>query len=324
MPVVSVVLVFPGYSPHLESTVASVLAQTWRDFEFVMVDNGAGLNPERLGHSGRDPRLVWVRLPRDEGIGVAINAGVAEARGEFIALHDWDDHSYPTRLERQVAELRRDPTLGIVSALADRMDSLGRPLPNRVFTLRESADFLRYSQYAAPFINPVAMGRRDIFLKTPWRREFRYAGDLDFQARVCERWRAAVLPEPLLRYRWHACQATQRHSTLIAQSRHVIALLTARRRAGRGEQGPVPALGEAVSPGEHARAVAEQALAERFAAPAAYLARRSIALDRRPQAVGGAMHLAYRAWRRASAAERRLVAALFLKGAVRALQVRPA
>lgn len=324
MPVVSVVLVFHRVSPHLPSAIASVLAQTWSDFELVLVDNGAGVAPEQLGPAGRDPRLVWVRLPRDEGIGVATNAGVAAARGEFIAFHDWDDLSYPTRFERQVAALRRDPSLGIVSALAEMIDEAGQPLGRRLFTLHDSAEFLRYSQYAAPFINPLTMGRRELFVATPWRREFRYAGDLDFQARVCERWRAAVLPEPLLHYRWHGTQTTQRYATLIAQSRHAIALLAARRRAGRSEEGPLPPLAENIPPAEHARAVAAQALAENFAAPAGYLARRSLAFDRRPRAVAAALRLAFQAWRNAPAGERSTVAALFFKGPVRALRVHPA
>lgn len=325
MPTVSVVLVFHRHLPYLASTLSSLLSQTWRDFELVLVDNGVGLTSGDLGGLGADPRLVWVRLLRDEGIGPATNAGLAVARGEFIALHDWDDLSFPHRLERQVEALRENPSVDLVSAHADMMDGEGRALGRRLFTLVNHGEFLRYSQYAAPFINPLLMGRRDVLTKLLWRPEFRYAGDLDFQARFCEHWRALVLPEVLMRYRWHSSQTTQRFARAIAQSRHVIALWTARRRAGRDETGGrTPPISDALTSSEHARQSATLALNEGYFAPAAYLARRSIALARHPLALWRAIGLAGAAFRRAPAADRRLVMRIFFSGPVRALNVRPA
>ena len=325
MPAVSVIMVFHRDTPYLRPAIASVLGQTWRDLELVLVDNGCGLPDGELGEAGREPRVRRVRLARDDGIGVAANAGLAAARGEFIAIADSDDLSLPSRLEQQVAALRADAGLGLVSAWADRIDEAGRPLGGRIFTLREPGEFPAYAQYAAPLVHPVATGRREVFAATPFRPPFRYTSELDFYARATERWRMAVLPEVLLRYRFYSTQTTQRHAANIEQSRCAINLLTARRRAGRPEElDGMDWMSEAVPAAEYCRRTAAQCLAEGFAVPAAYLARRSLVLERSPISVVGAARLAARAWRLAPARERRRVAAMFLTGPVRALNLRPA
>jgi GT2 family glycosyltransferase len=325
MPPISALMVFYRDTPFLRPAIAAALAQTCRDFELLLVDNGTGLSADALGEMGRDPRLRWVRRPRNEGIVGGHNAGIAAARGEFVALFDSDDLALPHRFERQLAALRADPALGLVSGLADRMDAAGRLSGRREFCLPDAAEHRAYAQYAAPVVTPVAMGRRELFAALPYRAEFSFAGDLDFQARASETTRFAVVPEVLLHYRWHAAQATQQYYGAIEQSRCVIQIATARRRAGRAEN--LPQAFEhtvAATAAESWRRGAAVCLAENFFVLAAFQARRSFALERSPAALLRATRLAGRAWRQASSAERGNVAKMFLSGPVRALGLHPA
>lgn len=324
MPLASVLMVFHRDTPFLRPAIASVLGQTLRDLELVLVDNGTGLTPEALGVAGQDARLTWVRLPTNVGIVGGHNAGVKAARGEFIALLDYDDLARPRRLELQVAALRANPRLGLVSALAQRIDAEGRSL-GKVFCLPDPAGHLAYAQFAAPVITPAAMARREVLEAFPYRGEFPFAADLDFQARVSERWPMAVLPEVLLDYRWYSDQTTQQRGTSIEQSRAAIQLAAARRRAGRPEElaGIIQALA-APTAAESWRRVAALCLAEGYAVPAAFAARRSFATERTARAFREAMRLGARAWRNAAPAERPLAARMFLTGPVRALGLRPA
>jgi hypothetical protein len=324
MPAVSVLMVFHRVTPFLLPAVRSVLEQTLGDLELVLVDNGTGLPAEVLGEAGVDPRVRWVRLPRNEGIPIGHNAGVAAARGEFVALLDYDDVALPQRLERQVATLRANPKLGLVSALAEQIDAEGRVV-GRVFCLPEPEAHWAYAQFAAPLITPAATGRREVFVELPYRPEFPFSADLDFQARVVERWRTAVLPEILLRYRWYPAQTTQRQIAAIEQSRCTIQLLTARRRAGRPEnlEGTRCQMAGS-SAAESWRRTAAQCLEERFSVLAAYHARRSFALDRSTAAALVATRLTARAWRQARGRERWMVLRMFFIGPVRALGLRPA
>jgi glycosyltransferase involved in cell wall biosynthesis len=324
MPAVSVLMVFHRDTPFLRPAIASVLGQTFRDFELLVVDNGTGLTAEALGPLGADPRIHWVRLARNEGIAAGHNAGVAAAQGEFIALLDYDDLALPQRLEKQVAALRADSGLGLVSALADRIDAGGK-VTGKVFCIPDPAGHRAYAQYAAPVITPVATGRRELFASIPYRPEFPFAADLDFQARATEHWRFAVLPEVLLQYRWYDDQTTQQKLAKIEQSRCAISLLTARRRAGRPEKlAEVLGMEAGLSPAEYSRRTADLCIMEGFHELAAYRARRSLAWERSPSSAWAAVRLGVQAWRRAGGAERGRVTRMFFTGPVRALGLQPA
>ncbi len=322
MPLVTVLLVFHRDTDFLRPAIASVLAQEFRDFELLLVDNGTGLAAAQLGEAGGDPRLRWVRLARNEGIPVGHNAGVAAARGTYVALHDYDDISLPQRLGRQVAALQADPTLGFVSGLARRIDVTGREA-GLEFCLCDPGEHRRYAPYAAPLITPAAMGRREEFAALPYRTEFPFAADLDFQARLVERTRTAVVPEILLRYRWHAGQTTQARAAAIEHSRAVIQIITGRRRAGRAEDlAAVQAATAAPTAAGSWRRGAAICLADHAPVFAAYQARRSFALDRSPRGAWQAFRLFRAAQRLAAAAGRPHVRRMFFSGPVRALALR--
>ncbi|HEY1092631.1 MAG TPA: glycosyltransferase family A protein, partial [Burkholderiaceae bacterium] len=110
MPRVSVVI--PSYNAEgfIAETLRSVLAQSFTDFEIIVVDDGS---------SDRTPEIaeaLGVRVLRQANAGVcaARNRGLAEARGEFICFLDHDDYWYPDKLAAQIAEFERDPELGVV------------------------------------------------------------------------------------------------------------------------------------------------------------------------------------------------------------------
>ena len=324
MPLVSVLLVFHRDTDFLRPAITSVLAQEWRDFELILVDNGTGLTATALGDLGRDPRLRWVRLARNEGIPAGHNAGVAAARGEFIALHDYDDLSPPTRLARQVAALQADVAVGLVSGLARRIDAAGHEIGHE-FCLPHPDEHRRYAPYAAPLVTPASMGRREVFTALPYRTEFPFAADLDFQARLVERWRTAVVPEILLHYRHHAGQTTQMRIAAVEHSRSVIQILSGRRLAGCAENlAAVLAATTARTAAGAWRRGAAVCLADNFPDFAAYQARRSFALDRSPRGAWHALRLYVAARRLAPDADRPRVRRMFLTGPVRALDLHPA
>ncbi len=323
MPVVSLLMVFHRDSPYLRPALASALNQTWRDLEVVLVDNGTRLSADALGELGRDPRLRWVRLTANAGIPAGHNAGVAAAQGEFVALQDYDDLSEPDRLARQVETLRRKPDVALVAGRAVRIDENERPI-GEVFCLPRAEEHAGYAPYGGPIVTPAAMGRRELFQAFPYRPEFPFAADLDFQARAVEQREFAVLPEVMLRYRWYGAQTTQERRREIEQSRSVIQLLSARRRAGRPERmADAWAAIRADSAGEAWRRGARSCLVEGYVVYAAYQARRSFACDRTAAGAWAALRLGGRATAAARSGQRRLAARMFFTGPVRALRLHP-
>lgn len=231
MPVVSVVMIFHRVTPFLPLALRSVLEQTFRDLELVLVDNGTGVDIRTLT---ADPRVRCVALPENRGIAAGNNAGFAGAKGEFLALLDSDDIALPRRLERQVAALRGDPKLGLVSSRAEQIDANGTVIGNE-FALLEADAQRTFTAYSNPAPAPSFTGRTELFHRFAWRPEVGIAADYDFFSRAAEVVAMRGLPEVLMQYRCHPGQVTSSRQNEQALSACVARWLTARRRAGRGE-----------------------------------------------------------------------------------------
>lgn len=102
-PPVSVVIPAFNRAASIRPAIESVLRQSWRDFEIVVVDDGStDFTPEAV-RAIEDPRLRLVEAPRNLGAGAARNLGIEEARGDWIAFQDSDDDWLPEKLARQAA-----------------------------------------------------------------------------------------------------------------------------------------------------------------------------------------------------------------------------
>jgi Glycosyl transferase family 2 len=325
MPIVSVVMAFHRVTPYLRPAVRSVLNQTLLDLELVLVNNGTSEGRSALAEDGHDPRIRVITHATNLGIAVAHNAAVAAARGEFVALLDYDDLALPARLEKQIAALRANPKLGLVSSFAESIDGEGR-VTGREFSLEDSDEQLRYSQYAAPVVTPAYCGRREVFTRFPHRPEFSFGADFDFLTRAMEVYPAEAVPEVLLRYRHHPGQTTVEQAGRIARERCEVRLLTARRRAGRSEgedwrqRLARGATNEEVGQGEMLRGYARRFLAEGFPVQAAYHARQGLKVQRSPVGVWQTGRLLAQIRRRAGE-DRALAMRMFFKGPVEALEV---
>src|SRR5512138_543084 len=114
-PRVSVVTTVYNGEPYADRAIPGILAQTFEDFEWIIVDDGSeDRTPDVLRElASRDPR-VRVFSPGRLGITGAANYGLTQARGEYIARQDFDDRSYPDRLRLQVEFLDAHPGVGVV------------------------------------------------------------------------------------------------------------------------------------------------------------------------------------------------------------------
>jgi glycosyltransferase involved in cell wall biosynthesis len=132
-PSVSVVMPLYNKADVLQETLASVLTQTFREFELVVVDDGSTDQGASLVEGAADPR---VRLVRQANLGVsgARNRGIQEARGEWVALVDADDLWTATHLEELVAAVRNAPVIGAFTNFVNessRLPSVAPQLPSQ-------------------------------------------------------------------------------------------------------------------------------------------------------------------------------------------------
>lgn len=106
-PLVSILMTTYHSGELVETAIASVLGQTWRNIELIVVDDAScDDTPERVARwAEKDRRVRLITLPRNVGTYVAKNIGLQSARGEFVTCHDADDWSHPLKIERQVMPL---------------------------------------------------------------------------------------------------------------------------------------------------------------------------------------------------------------------------
>jgi glycosyltransferase involved in cell wall biosynthesis len=128
-PRVSVVMAAKNYARFLPQAVESVRAQTFADWELVVVDDGStDATPAAVRPFLSDPRVRYVRSDR-LGQSRAKNLGIALSRGEFVAFLDADDAWRPTKLEKQLALFANHPDVGVVFCRRSLMDEAGTILP---------------------------------------------------------------------------------------------------------------------------------------------------------------------------------------------------
>jgi glycosyltransferase involved in cell wall biosynthesis len=114
-PTVSIILPTYNRAATIRRAIDSVLNQTYKDFELLVVDDGSTDDTHALVSAYTDPRVRCLSLPVNGGAGKARNKGLEAARAELIAFQDSDDEWLPAKLEKQVAVLANAPaTVGMV------------------------------------------------------------------------------------------------------------------------------------------------------------------------------------------------------------------
>ena len=127
MPKVSVIIPTYNRAEYLPDAIDSVLAQTFRDFEVIIIDDGSTDNTREIieKYIKRYPQIIRPFYQMNSGASVARNKGIEEARGEYIAFLDSDDVWLSKKLERQVSVLERDKKIGffVMFCSLDEKDS---------------------------------------------------------------------------------------------------------------------------------------------------------------------------------------------------------
>lgn len=115
MPTVSVIIPTYNREQLLGRAIQSVLAQTYQDFELIIVDDGSTDNTERLVKSFNSEKIRYIWHRENKGTSAARNTGIQSAKGDYIALQDSDDEWLPDKLEKQMrAFATAPPEVGIV------------------------------------------------------------------------------------------------------------------------------------------------------------------------------------------------------------------
>jgi len=197
---------------YVGAALASLERQTVNDLEVLVVDDGSadGTSGEVLRAMRRDGRIRLLRMDRNRGQPAALNAGMREARGRYLAVLDADDEATPDRLARQLAAFDRDPDLilvgGAVSTYCDRFQQEGptwRYAP-------DDASIRARTLFKSEFISGAMTFDRERLAEHRLRfdERLRVGADWAMSALAMRVGRVANLPAAVMRYRIHPGQLT--------------------------------------------------------------------------------------------------------------------
>lgn len=209
MPSVTVLMAVFNGERYLGPAVESILKQTYRDFELVIVDDGSTDGSRAIARAYGDARVRLVENERNLGQAASLNRGLHLARGELIARQDVDDLSHPKRLSRQVEVMRAHPDLALVGTQGRVIDQTGARV-GAINRCREPVSIRWYHLFDNPFIHTSVMFRRAVVLDElgGFDESFSYAQDYELWSRVLQAHRVLNLPDRLVDYRWHATSRT--------------------------------------------------------------------------------------------------------------------
>lgn len=200
-PKISVLLAVYNGEKSIQKTIASVLNQTYDDFEVVIIDDCSTDKTAEVVQSFNDPRLVIVTNKTNRGQINSLNLGLAKAKGTYIARTDAGDISFPKRFERQVAYLDQHPEVVVVGTGAVRYDSRGRAID--VMRMPGDAVCMRtMAVVTSPIIHISVMMRKETIIQVGgYHPDYYISADYHLWSRLLQRGFPLVnIPEVLVGY----------------------------------------------------------------------------------------------------------------------------
>ena len=211
----TVSVVMPTYNarPFLREAIASVLGQTWTDFELIIVDDGSTDDSLAVAQSfAQTDQRVKVSSQPNAGTAATLNRAIELASSEWVFIMHSDDVMHPNRLERQLAFLNDHPELAVASSLVRHIDQNGRVIGKDnsfLFTHADIEEKVRLNKLIG-FNHPAVVLRKSVIQSAGgYRQQFWPAEDIDLWNRLAEQGhKILVQPEALLDYRIHGASAS--------------------------------------------------------------------------------------------------------------------
>lgn len=222
---ISVILpVFNTKEEYLRAAIESILNQTYRNFELLIIDDASSNEVRKVLETYTDPRIRIFTNSINLGITKSLNIGLKIAQGEYIARMDADDISERGRFEEQLFFMEQHPETIVLGGLAQVLH--GTDILGANFNIRREIRKIHLSFYNEGIIHPTAFMRRKVLKNNNlcYDEEIQHAQDYELWTRCIEFGDIAVLPKVLLKYRIHKEQISTKKKEVQHHFRDVIKL----------------------------------------------------------------------------------------------------
>jgi glycosyltransferase involved in cell wall biosynthesis len=217
-PKISVIMPVLNGERYIAQALDSIAAQSCRDFEFILVDDGCTDGTRAIVQLYEQKMPIrYVNHPERKGISVSVNDGIHEARGEYISFLDHDDLWVPDLLETHAAYLDSHPEVGMVHADFQTIDPAGRIIEESVAHCRNrkrpSGNVFRELFLESFIVGSGVMIRKECFTRLGGFDESLHWGDYHMWLRIALHYKIDYLPVVLSKYRQHPTQSTRNYNT---------------------------------------------------------------------------------------------------------------
>ena len=192
---VTVGLPFFNNEATLADAIRSVFAQSFHDWELILVDDGSADRSFEVARRVQDPRVRLVRGDCNRGLSARLNQIAHMARGQYLARMDADDLMHPQRLTWQIAILDERPEVELVGSAMYSLDHSDRPRGIRGNTQPDVSPIgvLKH----APLVHPTITARTEWFLRNPYNEDCHRSEDRELYVRTFRRLKFVQLCDPL-------------------------------------------------------------------------------------------------------------------------------
>lgn len=210
LPLISVLMPVYNAARFLQSAIESILNQSEKRFELIIIDDGSTDDSVKIIQSFNDNRIVYIKNPQNIGIVRSLNYGMSIAKGKYIARMDGDDIALPLRFEKQLDLLENNLDIGICGTNAITIDALGNK--KRLWFYESNKDIVEMAPvFVCPFLHPTIMIRRNILESIHgYTSGMEPSEDFECWIRILSDVKGTNLQEPLLYYRIDAGSFSER------------------------------------------------------------------------------------------------------------------
>ncbi len=223
MPSVSVVMPVHNGMPYLPQAVESILHQTFRDFELIVINDASTDGTAEFLNSIEDPRLVLIDNPVNLGVTGALKAGMLKVKGQYVARMDSDDISFPERLQVQFDFMTANPDVGLLGCspiLINKNNEVISPGRSELSDIEIRWKLL----FKNPFYHSSVMFRNSVLKEHHLDYELKHGEDYDLWTRILRHTSGFIMGNPLVKYRINEESWTYSKSDEQAQAGRAIAI----------------------------------------------------------------------------------------------------
>ena len=189
---------------YIKEAIDSILNQTFSDFEFIIIDDCSTDNTVSIVKEFSDKRICLIEKEKNSGLINSLNFGISIAKGEYIARMDGDDICLPERFAKQVAFLDKNSAIILCGTAYKTFGAIEKEIKHPSKHEEISVGLCLSSTFG----HPTIMGRKQIFEKHKYNKNFEKVEDYELWSRLIFEGQVANLDEVLLFYRVHENQVS--------------------------------------------------------------------------------------------------------------------